>query len=116
MGGLVWEALKDFSLSERPEVWVLTEMPLAAMPREILQTLNDSKKLAIVEEHVAQGGLGMQCAYLLAEKGIVLHKFIHRFALRYPSGRYGSQNFHRTESGMDIKGIQNMVLRELNAQ
>jgi transketolase len=87
LGGLVWDALKDFPQSKRPETWVVTEMPLAAIPKAMLQTLSGTRKLAIAEEHVAQGGLGMQCAYLLAGNGIVLQKFIHRYAVRYPSGR-----------------------------
>jgi transketolase len=114
MGGLVWDALKDFGAQARPDVWAVTELPLTSMPEEALQRARASGKVAIVEEHVGQGGLGMQCAYLFAKKNICLSKFIHRYAVRYPSGRYGSQNFHRAESGMDIEAVRDMVVTELN--
>ena len=92
----------------------MTELPLTTIPQDILQKLEETPIMAIVEEHVQQGGLGMQCAYLLTKNKIQLRKFIHRAALGYPSGLYGSQDFHRAECAMDVQGIQNMVLQELS--
>ncbi|MDR3321649.1 MAG: hypothetical protein LBS93_04305 [Synergistaceae bacterium] len=112
MAGLAWDALKDFAFDDRPEVWAVTELPLEAIPEELMLHLRGSRKLAVVEEHVAQGGLGVQCAYLLTKHKISLDKFTHRYALGYPSGGYGSQNFHRAESGMDITAIQKMFAGE----
>jgi transketolase len=114
MGGVVWDALKDFADNERPDVWVVTELPLVSIPEEFLGSVKNSGKVCVVEEHVAQGGLGMQCAYHLVWNKVGIRKFIHRHALGYPSGRYGSQNFHRAECGMDIKGIQNIAVMEMN--
>ncbi|MDR3265065.1 MAG: hypothetical protein LBT15_03540 [Synergistaceae bacterium] len=113
LGGLAWEALRDYPPAERPEVWVVTEMPLKDIPETIGESLNSGGVLGVVEEHVVQGGLGMQLAYRLAMNGIRVKKIVHHAAVGYPSGRYGSQAFHRHESGLDADGIRDMVSREM---
>jgi transketolase len=113
MAGLAWDALKDFAAAKRPEVWAVTELPPREIPGDLLRALRSSRKLIVAEEHTALGGLGMQCAHLLAKNGIALDKFIHKFAVGYPSGLYGSQHFHRAESGIDMAGIQKTVAEEL---
>ncbi|GHS95551.1 hypothetical protein AGMMS50276_11630 [Synergistales bacterium] len=116
LGGLAWGAFKDYPADERPDVWAVTEMPLQSVPETIVARLNSGQPLAVVEEHVVQGGLGMQLTYLLAALGVNVKKMLHRAALGYPSGRYGSQAFHRRECGLDVIGIQNMVTNEMEIQ
>jgi transketolase len=55
----------------------------------------------VVEEHVAQGGAGQALAAWLLQAGLAPGRFQHFSALGYPSGNYGSQQFHRAESGLD---------------
>ena len=104
LAGLAWKTLKDIPPSERPSVWAVTELPLTEPPEDFLKEAT-ANGLAVMEEHVVQGGLGMALAYALAQRGLRLPKLVHRAALGYPSGRYGSQAFHRRECGLDETGI-----------
>ena len=59
----------------------------------------------VVEEHVAAGGVGSMLALHLLASAQAPGRFLHRAARGYPSGRYGSQKFHRRESGLDPETI-----------
>lgn len=82
-------------------VWAVSELPLLGVPpAEFLDELSRVNKLIVVEEHYAKGGLGAALALKLATMGIPIPKLEHRYAKGYPSGTYGSQAFHRKESGL----------------
>lgn len=91
----------------RTELWVVSEMPLALKPPpdEFLEGINRIGRLCVVEEHVAQGGLGQQIASWLMENGVSVRTFKSLCAKGYVSGCYGSQAFHRMECGLDSKGV-----------
>jgi transketolase len=38
-------------------------------------------------------------------QGCAPRRLIHRSALGYPSGRYGSQKFHRRECRLDVESL-----------
>lgn len=84
----------------RPDTWVVTELPLCAdtIPSLFLDSLACSQRLIVVEEHVAQGGVGQSLAHLLLKIGLSPRRFTHHHAIGYVSGNYGSQEFHRRES------------------
>ncbi len=107
-GGII-EALLAAPEASRPSVWVVTELPLAnsaeALPAAFLEDLRRSGHLFVIEEHVAQGGVGQMLAYALCKRALAPARFTHRFAQGYPSARYGSQKFHRKESGLDPASI-----------
>jgi transketolase len=107
LAGSSWQALLTLDEETRPALWVVTELPLAANPPppELLQALERTKRLAIVEEHVAQGGFGQSFGALLLERGIPVNIFRHLCAKGYPSGTYGSQAFLRRCSGLGPLGI-----------
>ena len=95
-----------------PSVWVVGELPLAAAPPPVglIAQLTDSGRLCVIEEHVGQGGLGAMLATWLLGAGIPIAGFRHLHARGYPSGLYGSQTFHRRESGLDPDSIRDAVL------
>jgi len=109
LAGVVWQALLDVSISDRPSVWAVTEFNNNAIPKEFWKQIV-AKELFVIEEHVAAGGLGMHLALSIAYAGIRISGFIHRYAIGYPTGRFGSQEFHRAECGLDVDGIRSMVL------
>ena len=90
-----------------PEVWSLVELPLVpeAVPEGLLQSLARSRRLLVVEEHVATGGAGEAIAAFVLEAGVGLDAFGRAVARGYPSGRYGSQAFHRRECGLDSETL-----------
>lgn len=105
-GGIL-QALLSLAEEGRPDLWVLTELPIApgAVPEGFLDSLRRSEHLFVVEEHVARGSVGQELAHLLLTIGRMPPQFTHRRALGYVSGRYGSQKFHRKECGLDPESI-----------
>ncbi|MBI4425120.1 MAG: transketolase [Elusimicrobia bacterium] len=106
VGGLL-AVLSGLPEKARPELWALAELPVdaAALPAAFRASLKRSGHLIVVEEHVAHGGAGQQLALALLQRGEAPARFTHRCALGYPSGLYGSQSFHRKESGLDPASV-----------
>ncbi|HZZ43699.1 MAG TPA: hypothetical protein VFE58_12235 [Tepidisphaeraceae bacterium] len=92
-----------------PSLWLIGELPVENLPEEFLEDLERSGRLIVVEEHVAAGSAGQQLAHRLLELGKPPRQFQHRTALGYVSGLYGSQKFHRAESGLDPAAIAALV-------
>lgn len=109
LAGIAWQALLDVPATDRPSVWAVTEFNDDEIP-ELFWNQAAGKKLFIIEEHVAAGGLGMHVALAMARLGIQVSSFAQRYALGYPTGRFGSQAFHRAQCGLDVNGIHAMVL------
>ena len=103
--GGIWAAAKALPAADRPAVWCVCELPVATVPEEFLADVGATGRLLVVEEHVAVGGFGQQLAARLLEAGRAPGWFRHRAALGYPSGRYGSQKFHRRECGLDPAAV-----------
>jgi transketolase len=96
----------------QPELWVVSELPSGGIqpPSEFVTRVAASRRLCVIEEHCGQGGVGPMLATWALHAGIMLRGFRHLHARGYPSGRYGSQAFHRRESGLDAGGIHEAVL------
>jgi transketolase len=106
-GGL-WRATRDRAPAHRPALWVLSELggsPTALLPRALLDDLQSAPVLGLVEEHVAEGGFGQRLLHALALLEHRVPPVVHAHARGYPSGRYGSQNWHRNECGLDVPTI-----------
>jgi transketolase len=108
LAGVAWQALLDVPITDRPSVWAVTEFNNDLIPQAFWGQV-DGNQLFVIEEHVAAGGLGMHLALAMADKGIRNSRFIHRFALGYPTGRFGSQTFHRAQCGLDATGVRAMI-------
>ena len=107
MAGPTLSALED----DAAEIWAVCELPLRVSPppEAFVAALRKSRRLCVVEEHVAQGSLGQGLAAWCLETGVGLDGFRMLNAQGYPSGTYGSQAFHRQESGLDATGIRAAV-------
>lgn len=94
--------------ASRPNLWVLSELPLErnAVPAEVLRQITDGPGLCVVEEHVQQGSFGSQLAVFLLQGGIHPAKFCHLRAQAHSFGTYGSQNFMRRASGLDVASVR----------
>ena len=104
VGGLL-APLEDLPSARRPCLWLVSELPFAEMPEAFLADVARTPHLVVVEEHVATGGVGERLARELLLRGVAPRRFTHRCALGYPSGRYGSQAFHRRQCGLDAASI-----------
>jgi transketolase len=108
VGGILTASL-SLPESERPSLWVVSELPMVEIPSEFIDDFRRSGHLVVVEEHVAQGSAGASLAQALLRAQTVPRRFTHRFARGYPSGTYGSQSYHRKESGLDAASILEVV-------
>jgi len=100
VGGIL-QHLINLDKSIRPNLWLLSELAPTKFPDEFICDLNRSGHLCVVEEHCSHGGAGQMIAYLLLKEGKQPTRFTTKTALGYPSGKYGSQKYHRAESGLD---------------
>ena len=107
LAGGILAAAQHLSDAHRPNLWVLSELPIepAKIPQDFLDDLQKTGHLFVVEEHIAHGGAGQMIARCLLSMGLAPKKFTHRYALGYVSGLYGSQTFHRTECGLDPSSL-----------
>jgi transketolase len=92
------------TLGARPDLWVVSEMPLA-LPNFVAQRIARCGRLCVIEEHVAHGGLGAMLSQWALKNRIALAHYDHLCARGYPSQRYGSQAYHRRDSGLDPDAI-----------
>jgi transketolase len=107
LAGSSWQALLSLPTASRPALWVVTELPLEANPppAELLEAVARTRRLAVVEEHVAQGGVGQSLSSFLLERGVRVDIFRRLCAKGYPSGAYGSQAYLRRCSGLGPQSI-----------
>jgi transketolase len=112
VAGTILAAARSLAESERPSLWVVSELPLLELPAEFVADFQHSGHLVVVEEHVAQGSAGSSLAHALLGARTVPRRFSHCFARGYPSGTYGSQSYHRKESGLDAASILKIVNTE----
>jgi transketolase len=105
VGGIL-KLVANIDEAKRPTVWVVSELPcLPTMPAAFLADVARSESLFVVEEHVKTGSVGQEVAAALLECGGAPSKFRHFCAKGYPTGRYGSQEYHREESGINAAAV-----------
>jgi transketolase len=107
LAGGILQAVLALPENQRPNFWVVTELPIvsATMPAAFLEQVSQARHVIMVEEHVAQGSAGAMLLQALAAAGRLPARFSHHYAAGYPSRCYGSQVFHRKESGLDAASI-----------
>lgn len=113
LAGALWEALRDLPSATRPELWCCCQLPGSPVefPGDLLLLGGSHPWVMVVEEHVAWGGLGACYALAALLGGRQPRRFIHKHALGYPGGRYGSQRYHRAESGIAPQAVRTYVLQ-----
>ena len=111
LAGTLLEPFAALPTERRPNLWLVTELPVEAdtIPAEFLADLRESGSLVVAEEHVRQGGVGPMLAQCLLEMGAGPARFAWHGAVGYASGLYGSQGFHRRESGLDPDSLRAAV-------
>lgn len=111
LAGGILAAAQTLPEVRRPSLWILSELPLQLeeIPAAFVAEVERSGHLIVVEEHVAQGSAGASLAHALLCAGTRPRRFTHRYARGYPSGHYGSQLYHREESGLDPASIVRLL-------
>jgi transketolase len=87
------------------EIWVLSVFPITQIPYELIESINRSKKLIVMEEHNGECGLRETLSYHLINHLTTSIKILSLSAKGYPSGKYGDQKWHQEENGLYGKGL-----------
>jgi transketolase len=93
-------AMGDDVLLDELEIWSVGTLPLETPPADLLASIDEKRRVVIIEEHYLAGGLAEAVSHLLLSRGASLSSFTSLHAKGYPSGRYGSQRWHQEESGL----------------
>ncbi|MBI2641438.1 transketolase [Candidatus Roizmanbacteria bacterium] len=102
--------LNRLLLAKGVDVWLVSEMPFL-IPQDLKKSIQKTKRVVVLEEHVEVGGLGHYFHHLLFENNIMVKKFLHLFAKGYISHRYGSRDFYLKENGLDKESIAKALMR-----
>lgn len=102
-------------VERRPNLWAVAELPIAhaPMPAELLAQLRQATTVCVAEEHVQRGGYGSELLLYLADQEIPVRRFRHCYARAHHFSRYGSQNFLRRQSQLDVSSV--LAVLENNA-
>lgn len=114
LAGTYIEAFDRLPAEHQPNLWVVTELPLEQnpLPAELLLQIEAASGLCVAEEHVRHGGFGSDLLLHLAEKNIAVRNFRHLYARAHHFDRYGSQNYLRQQSALDV-GSMLAILKKL---
>jgi len=107
IAGQVWALALQRPPDARPSVWVVSELPLTdhPPPAACLAQIGGGGDLAVIEEHVAHGGVAAMLAQYLLQHDIRPRRFHALYARGYPSSTYGSQQFLRAQGGLGTDDI-----------
>lgn len=100
--------LPDYLLSDI-EIWLLSQFPVYNIPQELLEKIGAVKNVITMEEHQGQCGLHETLASLLLKSLATPIKYNTLFASGYPSGRYGSQQWHQEENSLAGKNLETKI-------
>lgn len=87
------------------DVFAVNEISQLNLTDEFRESINRTKTLFIVEEHVSRGGIAERIALLAWKDGLEIKRFTHHCATGYPSKMYGSQGYHQRENALDSHSI-----------
>lgn len=109
LGPVALEAMNAMKETDvNTDLFIISELPLVKLTEDFMQSVIKNKKLLIVEEHVSRGGVGEMLALMLMKNNIRC-KIIHKHAVGYPEGLYGSQDYHRTACGLDANSLAKTI-------
>jgi transketolase len=91
------------------EVWLLSKFPVNNIPEELINKITTVKNVVTMEEHQGQCGMHETLASLLLKTLRIPIQYNTLFASGYPSGRYGSQQWHQEENNMAGKALENKI-------
>jgi transketolase len=91
------------------EIWLVSKFPIHEIPVELITIINKTKNVITIEEHQGQCGLHETLASLLLKQLTTAIKYHTLFASGYPSGRYGSQQWHQEENNLAGKNLENKI-------
>ena len=101
------ETFEALDKKKRPNLWILGELPILedSLPKILIEQINLTQNLFVIEEHVAQGGIGSQISLILIKSNISFKSFTHLYATSHHYDKSGSQKYLRKKSGIDLNNV-----------
>jgi len=101
------KAFEKIDKKNRPNLWILCELPILedSLPKILIEQIHLTKNLFVIEEHVAQGGIGSQISLVLIKNNISIESFIHLCATSHHYDKCGSQKYLRKKCGIDLNNV-----------
>jgi transketolase len=96
-------------ISNDLEIWLLSKFPVYDIPEELLESISGIKNVITLEEHQGQCGLHETLASLLLKQLKTPVQYHTLFASGYPSGKYGSQQWHLEENSLAGENLENKI-------
>ena len=96
-------------LSDDLEIWLISKFPVYEIPQELVENISYTRNVITLEEHQGQCGLHETFASLLLKQLAVPVQYNTLYADGYPSGRYGSQQWHLEENNLAGKNLENKI-------
>jgi transketolase len=97
------------ALKESLDIWLLSEFPVTEVPAGLLQSITATQHVITLEEHTGQCSMHETLASLLLKQLRVPISYQNLFAGGYPSGRYGSQQWHLEENNLAGDGLASQI-------
>lgn len=91
------------------EVWLLSKFPVYTVPEKLVEHISAVKNVITLEEHSGQCSLHETLASLLLKQLQTPIQYHTLFASGYPSGRYGSQQWHLEENNLAGKNLESKI-------
>jgi len=93
------------------DIWVIGMIPCGEFPQELINNIDQIKKVLTIEEHYAAGGLGELISSRILGSSAIKNKikFESLSAKGYPSGNYGDQKWHQEENNLSGKTLKNSL-------
>jgi transketolase len=98
------------SLLDDLDVWLLSKFPVNNIPEILLDQVSAVRNVITIEEHQGQCGLHETVASLLLKNLRTPIQYHTLFATGYPSGRYGSQQWHQEENNLAGKNLEAKIM------
>ncbi|OGK42458.1 hypothetical protein A2954_01285 [Candidatus Roizmanbacteria bacterium RIFCSPLOWO2_01_FULL_37_12] len=92
------------------DLWVVCEMPFK-IEQKLIESINRTKNLCVIEEHVKTGGLGEFISHSVVSSRLSIKRFTHLFATGYKTHHYGYRDFYLKENGLDQDSIKKTVTK-----
>ena len=100
--------------ANRPNLWVVSELPIERnpIPPALWDQIARADVLCVAEEHVRRSGFGAELALHLADRNRSPRRFHHLYARAHHYARYGSQQWLRRQSGLDVENLLATLARD----
>ncbi|TAL61631.1 MAG: transketolase [Bacteroidetes bacterium] len=113
LGPIVHNALQAISENKNIDLFTVLAVPILELSDGLVKSIEKTKKVIVIEEHVERGGLGEHILSMMAKKNIHITGFTGLYAKGYPNKLYGNQAFHQKESGLNPENIKTELTKLL---